>query len=348
MAKFCAECGVQLDPQAKFCSGCGTSRPSDGAPAPTPAQAPAPTPAPPPVAPPPDPTPQQASIPPRYEHPPAKNTGLIIGITVAVVGVLIAGALAAYMFLKPNENDAAISPIAAAPTATAEDPNAARPQSWFDDYSDKFQSADLTRLVSGTAQQRNFPTARGSKVLETMKQGVAVTGRWVEGADPKTRWLKTTDGGYIWEGNLSKLETITASGMLGLTANSPFSELRGKIDPNGQYGSGDPSWDTQACETYASNDGLVDVMVEQGKVTSLTTTNTKLATAKSIKVGSSEADLRKAYGSELKPQPNPYDGTDYYVWDSKNLGVKFHVSSAGKIEFISSGTKSIEYVEGCL
>ncbi|GAA4644321.1 hypothetical protein GCM10023115_22810 [Pontixanthobacter gangjinensis] len=271
-----------------------------------------------------------------------------MGISVGIGGVLTAAALAAYMFLQPVKDEEGTSAVEAPAQVKAEDPNAPRPQSWFDDYSDTFQSAELTRLLAGTAQKRNFPTARGSRVLETMKPGIAVTGRWVEGADPKTRWLKTKDGGYIWEGNLAKMETITSAGMLGLIANTPFSELRGKIDPVGQYRAGGPGWDTDACETYASTDGTADVMVEQGKATSFTTTSPKLATAKNIKVGSSEAELRKAYGSKLESEQNPYDGTDYFIWDSKDRGIKFHVTSAGNIDFISSGTDSIRYVEGCL
>ncbi|MFZ1741993.1 MAG: zinc ribbon domain-containing protein [Pontixanthobacter sp.] len=345
MAKFCAECGAQLDPQAKFCASCGTSVAQAASPT-APSSPPSPTP----------PFPVQdapiaahgAPLPPHFDPVPPNNNGKIIGIALAVGGVAIAAALAAYMFLSPSkESDSALTETVQV-AATAEDPNAPRPQAWFDEYSDTFQSAELTRLVAGTAQKRSFPTAKGSEVVETMKPGIAVTGRWVEGADPKTRWLKTNDGGYIWEGNLAGLETITSAGMLGMIVGSPFQELRRKIDPVGHLGGGDPSWDSQACDTYTSLDGAVDVMVEQGKATSFTTTSSKLATAKNIKVGSSETDLRKAYGAKLKEEPNPYDGTDYFVWDSKDRGIKFHVASDGRVEFISSGTRSIEYVEGCL
>lgn len=269
-----------------------------------------------------------------------------IALGVLAVAVL---AVVGFLFFYPKDEDATDPELAQVEeTPAAEDPNADRPQEWFDNYSDKFLSAELTRLTQGEARKRSFPTAKGGEILDTLSAGRAVTGRWVEGADPETRWLKTTDGGYIWEGNLTALETITSAGMMGLLVDARMPTLREKVDPVGVMAAQLDDWDTEACDIHRSNDGLFDVMMEEGKATAFTTDSPRLATARGIKVGSSEAELRKAYGNKLKSEPNPYDGTDYFVWDSKERGIKFHVASDGKVEFISAGGPSIRYVEGCL
>ena len=267
----------------------------------------------------------------------------------AIAALLLAGILALYFLFPPSEGEPDESLAAATvEEAKEEDPNADRPQEWFDNYADKFLSAELTRLTSGQARKRSFPTAKGGEVLDTLAMGRPVTGRWVEGADPETRWLKTNDGGYIWEGNLTAIETITSAGMMGMVVDARMPTLRSHINPQGLYGDGMDDWESDLCEIYRSRDELVDVMMEEGKATSFTTTSPKLATARGIRVGSSEAELKKAYGNKLKSEPNPYDGSDYFVWDSKDRGIKFHVTSEGKIDFISSGGGSIRYVEGCL
>ncbi|WP_284124746.1 zinc ribbon domain-containing protein [Parerythrobacter aestuarii] len=327
MANFCAQCGDKLQPGAKFCAGCGT--PIDGVANPIP-------------------NPDRPATNPAAATEPASSHTPVIIILIVAAAVLVSAA-AWWMFAAgASEDDAEAADEEIAEVATEEDPDADRPQEWFDNYTDTFLSADLTRLTSGEARKRSFPTAKGGEILETLDMGRAVTGRWVEGADPETRWLKTNDGGYIWEGNLASMETITTAGMQGMLAEQGLPLLRSSLNPAPLYGSQMDDWESDVCDIYRSRNGLVDVMVEDGKATSFTTESSKLKTARGIAVGASEAELKKAYGAKLKSEQNPYDGTDYFVWDSANRGIKFHVTSDGKIDFISSGTKSIQYVEGCL
>ena len=341
MARFCSECGTAIEQGAKFCGQCGSAIGSSGISS-TGSTYPDPVAVP--------PIPEMPADEPVYDAATADTGGSNTTRNILIVaGAIIAlglAALAAYHFSTPPQDS---DPALAAPTEVAktEDPDAPRPQEWFDTYSDKYLSAELTRLAVDSAAKRNFPTARGSEVLEQVASGMPVSGRWVEGADPASRWLKTNDGGYIWEGNLAPVETITPSGMLGLMAGASFPTLRNKIDPEGHYGSQVDDWETEACEIYSTLDGQADVMVESGRATAFMTTNSKLATAKGIRVGSSEADLKKAYGSSLEISENPYDGQDYFLWQGKERGIKFHVSS-GQVDVISSGTRSIQYVEGCL
>jgi hypothetical protein len=74
---------------------------------------------------------------------------------------------------------------------------------WRAAYSDTFLSEPLTLVTTGEARQRDFPTADGSTVQSTLNAGEQLSGRWVRGRDPATRWLKLTSGGYVWEGNLA-------------------------------------------------------------------------------------------------------------------------------------------------
>ena len=348
MARFCSECGTAIEQGAKFCGQCGSAignvagspHPDTGAVTASSVGSGVAAPA----------IPEMPGTEAHYDDAASdmagSNTTRNILIGAGAIVALGLATFAAYHFSTlPQESDPALG----APTEAAkvEDPNAPRPQEWFDTYSDKYLSAELTRLATDSAAKRNFPTSRGSEILEQVASGMPVSGRWVEGADPATRWLKTTDGGYIWEGNLGPVETITPSGMLGLMAGASFPTLRNKIDPEGHYGSQVDDWETDACEIYTTLDGQADVMVESGRATAFITTNSKLATAKGIRVGSSEANLKKAYGSSLEISENPYDGQDYFLWQGKDRGIKFHVS-AGQVDVISSGSRSIQYVEGCL
>jgi hypothetical protein len=222
-----------------------------------------------------------------------------------------------------------------------------RPASWFANYTDKFLSENVVQFATSTAQKRNFPTSKGSTILGTLQPGEHLAGRWVEGADPATKWLKTDDGGYVWDGNLASEDMITPFGMLGMVADMSHDQIGSRLNPTGNYGSQSTDWNSINCEIYTTRTGLVDVMVQKGKATSFSTANGDLRTREGIHVGSSEAELLAAYGSRLTREENPYDGVDYYVWTRPDRGIKFAASN-GMVKGISSGSKAIEYVEGCL
>jgi hypothetical protein len=74
-------------------------------------------------------------------------------------------------------------------------------------YADQYQgSVDETVTVASTARVRNYPTTNGANVIQTLQAGEQLTGRWVAGVDPSTRWFRfDMDGdvaGYVWDGNL--------------------------------------------------------------------------------------------------------------------------------------------------
>lgn len=265
---------------------------------------------------------------------------LFVGIfaTVAVVGVATVGAWYAG-WIGPRGKDVGLQ------QSRSIEPS--RPANWIENYSDKFLSGETVQVVMSVARKRNFPTSNGSAEIGTLQLGTwLIGGRWVEGADPKTRWFKA-EGGYVWEGNLAGLDEITPDGMGGIAAGWAFSEIRSLVSSVGNYRAQDSGWNSYECERYPSNDKRVDVMVIQGKVGALSTSNSALQTREGIRVGSSERQLRAAYASKLARQENPYEGADYFYWAKPDRGIKFSLSD-GAVKAITSGGKAIEYVEGCL
>jgi hypothetical protein len=263
------------------------------------------------------------------------------GVAAAIGAVVSLG-----MALTRSESDPALTqPEATA--AASEDPNAPRPQAWFDNYTDKFLSAELERLALASATKRSFPTAKGSQTLGEVPRGAMLKGRWVEGGDAKTRWLKLADGSYVWEGNLTDPSQINPLGMNGFVAGSRFASVEARLDTADHVSYSEAVGEPGACVQFTSADGLNTVMVIDGKVTRIETDNERLETSKGIHVGSTEAELKRAYGSALKREPEHYgEGWDYYLWSGKDRGIRFLVS-AGKISWITAGDETIRYVEGC-
>lgn len=315
MSAACLNCGNALKSGQAFCPRCGSPALQAG------------------------PAPIEADPPTPLSQVPAKP--LVFG-AIGLVGLL----LAAWLFYElPKQGAADTAPAA---TEAAFDPNAPRPQEWFDNYEDSFVSAEVERLVTGPAQKRNFPTARGSQVVGTLAAGTLVSGRFVQGGDGDTKWLKTGDGAYVWDGNLAAPETITSLGMNRFQIEVPFSRVMDSFKSEGRYSSSDPMWETSACEIYTSNDGLVYAMVIDGQVTRFETDSPQLATVNGIRVGSTEAELIRAYGrGKLKKEANPYAGVDYFYWVGNKRGIKFNVDG-GKVTMITAGNESIRFVEGCL
>ena len=215
--------------------------------------------------------------------------------------------------------------------------------------------------VSGSANARDQPSAQGSSVLETYDAGTYLTGAWVNGAsDPDERWLKFEVEGqarYIWDGNLSvdatasiapppaidQANRATTDGMMGIVAGQGWGEVSSQFKSSGIYGEGV----TEGCEIYESLNNRVFAMVENGKVTRLETQDRDFLTPSGVGVGSSLAELRKAYGARLIVTENIYSGRDYFIEAANGNGMKFHVED-GNVTDLTVGGSSIRYVEGCL
>ena len=222
MAIRCENCGHVAPTDDRFCSNCGAPLPAAEAPeepAPDPedsgwialageATPPPSTPAYPPVEVEPEPL-AAAPIPPPAEEPLASyddSTPPTVrsrdkGLWIAVVAVGIVGALALVVWpmnwTGANDNRIEIA-------AESDDP-AAPEDEWQAAYTDTFLSeSDITLVTGAEARQRDFPTTEGTTVQRTLAANTQVTGRWVRGRDPTTKWLKLAGGGYIWEGNLAQ------------------------------------------------------------------------------------------------------------------------------------------------
>lgn len=321
MTGFCATCGGPLTVDQRFCPKCGAAVLL---------------------------APDLAT---EAEPAPAEPTGRMNPRTRSLLlGAGVAAAIGAVVSLGLYLNRDASDPALAQPAATAaatEDPNAPRPQAWFDNYTDKFLGAEIERLTMASATKRSFPTAKGGAALGPVARGTLLNGRWVEGGDPKTRWLKTADGGYVWEGNLTDPTQINPLGMNGFVAGSHFASVEGRLETANHESYSEIVDEGSSCDQFGSADGLVTVMFIDNKVSRVETTSERLETAKGIHVGSTEAELKRAYGSALQREPEHYgEGWDYYLWSGKDRGIRFIVSG-GKVTWIAAGDETIRYIEGC-
>lgn len=193
MAKFCGSCGGSLRSGAKFCAACGAALPvvmqsgrsehSD-----------------------------QSSMTGQRPERPVLVAAIVVG---GILSLALVGNAAGWF----GNSQSAVEEQVAAEQLLANN-SGPLPKSWFVEYSDDFLSDPVTQFVTGPAQKRNYPTSRGTNVIATLQQGNQIEGRWVKGADPSSKWLRTSDGGYVWEGNLAQA----------LARNSPGqfpSQLRG-------------------------------------------------------------------------------------------------------------------------
>jgi hypothetical protein len=136
---------------------------------------------------------------------------------------------------------------------------------------------------------------------------------------------------------------VTTDGMMGIEAGQSWDSASSRFNLIGQSGSDYPD----SCEIYESRNRRVSAMVEDGKVTRIETSDRTFRTPSNVGVGSTLANVRKAYGSRLKAEENPYAGKDYFVYAKNGNGIKFHIEGDRVVD-LTVGESSIRYVEGCL
>lgn len=191
MSQFCTRCGTRVLSGAQFCTGCGSavagvpnlpavadrengdSRIDRSRDAVTPEEdsgGPA----------------DRGAVEPnrRNQFGPAIAVAAVIGLVVIIATIVVTG-----LSSRPvpsNTVDLAVrEPVA---------------------YADHFLTAtDESLQVVSPANLRDRPSSQGTTVLRQLRAGEEISGRWVRGVDPTTRWLRVNIGtraGYIWERNL--------------------------------------------------------------------------------------------------------------------------------------------------
>lgn len=168
---YCRECGVKLEIDGGFCNGCGVDL-SEAIP---------------------ETTFEKRSINfttldwSNFDWKPVISSGATILLMVAVLS------FGSTLFQRDGIIDQP-SDVSIANSDQAPD---------FSKYEDDFLSGIIELQVTSVANVRNYPTSRNTNILKKLSAGIIISGRWVRGFDPTTKWLKMEDGGYIWEGNLN-------------------------------------------------------------------------------------------------------------------------------------------------
>ena len=97
----------------------------------------------------------------------------------------------------------------------------------------------------------------------------------------------------------------------------------------------------------------LEVMTEDGRVTRISLYRKgPIRTDRGLGVGSTEAQVRKAYGAALRIEPHYYEGAParYLTWRAAGgkRGLRFETDAHRRVTTIHAGAESITYVEGCL
>jgi hypothetical protein len=94
------------------------------------------------------------------------------------------------------------------------------------------------------------------------------------------------------------------------------------------------------------------VMAEHGIVTRIAIeAPSRLLTERGLGLGSTEAEVRRAYGKALKVDTTPFEEEPAHqlvFWLVPNKrGVRYDTNVAGSVEVIYVGNRAIELIEGC-
>lgn len=170
---------------------------------------------------------QDAPLFPEHEEPESPRPKSLLWPLLlggAVIAALIGGYVGWSMFGQGPQ----MAAVADEPTETP--PADGRP-AWQASYADAFLSPEtVIMVIAADAKQRDFPSTDGTVVARERREGEMVSGRWVRGADGTSRWLKLSDGGYVWDGNLA------VAGGPGSPIAIPFSNRETSFGPEiGRY-----------------------------------------------------------------------------------------------------------------
>lgn len=109
--------------------------------------------------------------------------------------------------------------------------------------------------------------------------------------------------------------------------------------------------------------GAVSFMTEGGKIVRAEARNESIKTEKGIHIGSTEEDVRKAYGDAVVAGPHQYQAApaqyltvwtkgapakpEDYVDSPDARGIRFSTGEDKKVQDLFGGGSAIQYVEGC-
>ena len=113
-----------------------------------------------------------------------------------------------------------------------------------------------------------------------------------------------------------------------------------------------PDTDNRSCGMAARRDGRdksISYMIEGGRVTRIDINGPTIRTARGVGVGSTIAQLRKAYGQRLKSHPNQYtDQPDFHVKGPRGFGLIFETDDGRVVTMRGGRYPSVAYIESCL
>jgi hypothetical protein len=96
----------------------------------------------------------------------------------------------------------------------------------------------------------------------------------------------------------------------------------------------------------------LSVMAERGIITRITiAAPSQLLTDRRLGIGSTEAEVKRAYGKALKIETTPYEeepAHEMVFWSvSGKRGIRYDTNIAGSVEAIYVGDSAIRLIEGC-
>jgi len=110
--------------------------------------------------------------------------------------------------------------------------------------------------------------------------------------------------------------------------------------------------DSEECHALWSGDERLMVLTAYGKVASVAVyRRPQVLTDRGLHIGSTEAEVRRAYGPALEIQPNHYDDppAHYLTWWAKKgeRGIMYETDPKGRVSGIHAGDETIGWTDGC-
>jgi hypothetical protein len=115
-----------------------------------------------------------------------------------------------------------------------------------------------------------------------------------------------------------------------------------------------PPSDSESC-AYIELSGApkdVDVMIESGQLVRIDVRNTRVATDRGVRIGDSEADVRRAYAELVQQTPHPYAGPEWHYLTVRQPNdpvhaIVFETNGKRVLNYRVGVARAVQYIEGC-